>query len=182
MLLVSSLKANDASSPINAQCVLSVICFSTLIFLPSPCRVKVDQEQPLALRQLLWLEDKLFVGVCPGLLPTSSTLLMLHSAQDTDDTLAVRSAEQQLQFWIHSIELFNCHVFSQDSVQCYHVSGLRLKWTVLWSVWFTASSLAPWLYSWRMDRSGSCSGVSHKHSFSATELYVLLSGVLFEFY
>ncbi|XP_036933571.1 elongator complex protein 1 [Acanthopagrus latus] len=54
-------------------------------------RVKVDQEQPLALRQLLWLEDKLFVGVCSGLLPTSSTLLMLHSAQDTDDTLVVRS-------------------------------------------------------------------------------------------
>lgn len=71
-----------------------------LIFLPSPRRVKVDQEQPLALRQLLWLEDKLFVGVCSGLLPTSSTLLMLHSAQDTDDTLVVRSAKQQLRFWI----------------------------------------------------------------------------------
>ena len=69
-----------------------------LIFLPSPRRVKVDQEQPLALRQLLWLEDKLFVGVCSGLLPTSSTLLMLHSAQDTDDTLVVRSAKQQLRF------------------------------------------------------------------------------------
>uniref|UniRef100_A0AAQ5Y6Y5 Elongator complex protein 1 n=1 Tax=Amphiprion ocellaris TaxID=80972 RepID=A0AAQ5Y6Y5_AMPOC len=31
-------------------------------------------DDPLALRQLLWLEDELFVGVSSGLLPTSSTL------------------------------------------------------------------------------------------------------------
>uniref|UniRef100_A0A8C9YF06 Elongator complex protein 1 n=1 Tax=Sander lucioperca TaxID=283035 RepID=A0A8C9YF06_SANLU len=45
------------------------------------------QEQPLALRHLLWLEDELFVCVSSGLLPTSSTLLMLHPAHGADDTL-----------------------------------------------------------------------------------------------
>ncbi|XP_060904535.1 elongator complex protein 1 [Labrus mixtus] len=54
-------------------------------------RVTVHQDEPLALRQLLWLEDELFVGVSPGLLPTSSTLLMLRPAPDADDTLTVRS-------------------------------------------------------------------------------------------
>uniref|UniRef100_A0A3B4Z003 Elongator complex protein 1 n=1 Tax=Stegastes partitus TaxID=144197 RepID=A0A3B4Z003_9TELE len=49
------------------------------------------QDDPLALRQLLWLEDELFVGVSSGLLPTSSTLLMLRPVQDAADTLAVRS-------------------------------------------------------------------------------------------
>uniref|UniRef100_A0A8C6NK76 Elongator complex protein 1 n=1 Tax=Nothobranchius furzeri TaxID=105023 RepID=A0A8C6NK76_NOTFU len=49
------------------------------------------QEQPLALRQLLWLQDELFLAVGAGLLPTSSTILMLHPIQDADDTLAVRS-------------------------------------------------------------------------------------------
>uniref|UniRef100_A0A8C4GK70 Elongator complex protein 1 n=1 Tax=Dicentrarchus labrax TaxID=13489 RepID=A0A8C4GK70_DICLA len=44
--------------------------------------VTVLQEEPLALRQLLWLEDELFVGVSCGLLPTSSTILMLRSSQD----------------------------------------------------------------------------------------------------
>uniref|UniRef100_A0A8C4E912 Elongator complex protein 1 n=1 Tax=Dicentrarchus labrax TaxID=13489 RepID=A0A8C4E912_DICLA len=55
--------------------------------------VTVLQEEPLALRQLLWLEDELFVGVSCGLLPTSSTILMLRSSQDADDTLTVRSTE-----------------------------------------------------------------------------------------
>ncbi|XP_034546427.1 elongator complex protein 1-like [Notolabrus celidotus] len=55
-------------------------------------RVTVHQQEPLALRQLLWLTDDLFVAVSPGLLlPTSSTLLMLHPAPDADDTLTVRS-------------------------------------------------------------------------------------------
>ncbi|XP_023265311.1 elongator complex protein 1 [Seriola lalandi dorsalis] len=49
------------------------------------------QDEPLALRQLLWLEDELFVGVTSGLLPTSSTLKMLRPAQDTKETLTVRS-------------------------------------------------------------------------------------------
>ncbi|XP_022615708.1 elongator complex protein 1 [Seriola dumerili] len=49
------------------------------------------QDDPLALRQLLWLEDELFVGVTSGLLPTSSTLKMLRPAQDTKETLTVRS-------------------------------------------------------------------------------------------
>ncbi|XP_062249522.1 elongator complex protein 1 [Platichthys flesus] len=48
------------------------------------------RDDPLALRQLLWLEDELFVCVSSGLLPTSSTLQMLRPAQDDRDTLAVR--------------------------------------------------------------------------------------------
>ncbi|CAB1452515.1 unnamed protein product [Pleuronectes platessa] len=48
------------------------------------------RDDPLALRQLLWLEDELFVCVSSGLLPTSSTLQMLRPAQDDPDTLAVR--------------------------------------------------------------------------------------------
>nr|XP_015807305.2 elongator complex protein 1 isoform X2 [Nothobranchius furzeri] len=54
-------------------------------------RLTPAQEQPLALRQLLWLQDELFLAVGAGLLPTSSTILMLHPIQDADDTLAVRS-------------------------------------------------------------------------------------------
>uniref|UniRef100_A0A3Q1AT07 Elongator complex protein 1 n=1 Tax=Amphiprion ocellaris TaxID=80972 RepID=A0A3Q1AT07_AMPOC len=49
-------------------------------------------DDPLALRQLLWLEDELFVGVSSGLLPTSSTLQMLRPVQDATDTLGVRAA------------------------------------------------------------------------------------------
>lgn len=36
-----------------------------------------------------------------------------------------------------------------NNVYIFSVSGLRSKWTVLWSVWFTAPRLALWLYSWR---------------------------------
>uniref|UniRef100_A0A8C4ECN2 Elongator complex protein 1 n=1 Tax=Dicentrarchus labrax TaxID=13489 RepID=A0A8C4ECN2_DICLA len=61
------------------------------LVLQKTLRVTVLQEEPLALRQLLWLEDELFVGVSCGLLPTSSTILMLRSSQDADDTLTVRS-------------------------------------------------------------------------------------------
>uniref|UniRef100_A0AAQ5ZL69 Elongator complex protein 1 n=1 Tax=Amphiprion ocellaris TaxID=80972 RepID=A0AAQ5ZL69_AMPOC len=49
-------------------------------------------DDPLALRQLLWLEDELFVGVSSGLLPTSSTLQMLRPVQDVTETLGVRAA------------------------------------------------------------------------------------------
>ncbi|XP_035525648.1 elongator complex protein 1 [Morone saxatilis] len=61
------------------------------LVLQKSLRVTVLQEEPLALRQLLWLEDELFVGVSCGLLPTSSTILMLRPSQDADDTLTVRS-------------------------------------------------------------------------------------------
>ncbi|XP_070819157.1 elongator complex protein 1 [Chaetodon trifascialis] len=54
-------------------------------------RVVLLQQEPLALRQLLWLDDELFVGVSSSLLPTSSTLLMLHPARDGDDALTVSS-------------------------------------------------------------------------------------------
>lgn len=47
-------------------------------------------DQPLALRQLLWLDDDLFVGVVSGLLPTSSTLLMLRPDGDAGDALTAR--------------------------------------------------------------------------------------------
>nr|XP_040028931.1 elongator complex protein 1 isoform X1 [Gasterosteus aculeatus aculeatus]XP_040028932.1 elongator complex protein 1 isoform X1 [Gasterosteus aculeatus aculeatus] len=52
-------------------------------------RVAVPQEEPLALRQLLWLEDDLFLAVSAGLTPASSTLMMLRPAHDAGDTLAV---------------------------------------------------------------------------------------------
>ncbi|KAL6117335.1 elp1 [Pungitius sinensis] len=54
-------------------------------------RVAVAQEEPLALRQLLWLEDDLFLAVRSGLTPASSTLMMLRPAPGADDTLAVGS-------------------------------------------------------------------------------------------
>ncbi|TKS72786.1 Elongator complex protein 1 [Collichthys lucidus] len=54
-------------------------------------RVTALQKEPLSLRQLLWLQDEVFVGVSSGLLPTMSTLLLLCPAQDADDTLTVRS-------------------------------------------------------------------------------------------
>uniref|UniRef100_A0A3Q2ZMF9 Elongator complex protein 1 n=1 Tax=Kryptolebias marmoratus TaxID=37003 RepID=A0A3Q2ZMF9_KRYMA len=53
----------------------------------------VPQDEPLALRQLLWLQDELFLAVSSGLLPTSSTLLILHADQDAGDTLAVSRVE-----------------------------------------------------------------------------------------
>lgn len=44
----------------------------------------------MALHQLLWLDDELFVAVRSGLLPTSSTLLMLRPVPEADDTLTVK--------------------------------------------------------------------------------------------
>lgn len=64
---------------------------SSPLVLQKTLRVAVLQEEPLALRQLLWLDNELFVGVSSGLLPTSSTLLLLRPAQDATDTLSVRS-------------------------------------------------------------------------------------------
>ncbi|XP_037531563.1 elongator complex protein 1 [Nematolebias whitei] len=54
-------------------------------------RFPVPQDEPLALRQLLWLQDELFLAVGSGLLPASSTLMILHPGHDAGDTLAVRS-------------------------------------------------------------------------------------------
>ncbi|KAF6728159.1 Elongator complex protein 1 [Oryzias melastigma] len=51
-------------------------------------RVAVSQPAPLALRQLLWLQDELFVSVTCGLLPGSSSLLMLRP---DGDALVVRA-------------------------------------------------------------------------------------------
>ncbi|KAG7519010.1 hypothetical protein JOB18_049640 [Solea senegalensis] len=54
-------------------------------------RVAAQRDDPLALRQLLWLQDELFVGVTSGLLPTSSALQVLHAAEDDGDALVIRS-------------------------------------------------------------------------------------------
>ncbi|KAM7418162.1 hypothetical protein PAMA_017690 [Pampus argenteus] len=64
---------------------------SSPLVLQKTLRVALLQQEPLSLRQLLWLEDELFVGVSAGLLPTSSTLLLLRPDQDATDTLSVRS-------------------------------------------------------------------------------------------
>lgn len=56
------------------------------------CRVEAGGQEPLALRQLLWLDEDLFVAVISGLLPTSSTVLVLRPAGDADHALAVRWA------------------------------------------------------------------------------------------
>ncbi|CAG04536.1 unnamed protein product [Tetraodon nigroviridis] len=53
-------------------------------------RVEAGGQEPLALRQLLWLDEDLFVAVISGLLPTSSTVLVLRPAGDADHALAVR--------------------------------------------------------------------------------------------
>uniref|UniRef100_UPI003AAE985C elongator complex protein 1 n=2 Tax=Centroberyx gerrardi TaxID=166262 RepID=UPI003AAE985C len=46
-------------------------------------RLAVLQPEPLALRQLLWLKEDLFVGLMSGALPASSSLLLLRPDQDT---------------------------------------------------------------------------------------------------
>ncbi|TWW55443.1 Elongator complex protein 1 [Takifugu flavidus] len=54
------------------------------------CRPPSLPDQPLALRQLLWLDDDLFLGVISGLLPTCSTLLMLRPDGGAGDALTAR--------------------------------------------------------------------------------------------
>uniref|UniRef100_A0A7N8XL91 IkappaB kinase complex-associated protein n=1 Tax=Mastacembelus armatus TaxID=205130 RepID=A0A7N8XL91_9TELE len=73
------------------------VCSKIKWLLSFPAEFALLQDDPVALRQLLWLRDELFVGVGSGLLPTSSTLLMLHPAEDASDTLTVRSAKCLLQ-------------------------------------------------------------------------------------
>ncbi|XP_029917224.1 elongator complex protein 1 [Myripristis murdjan] len=53
-------------------------------------RVSVQQDVPLVLRQLLWLQDDLFVAVSSGLQPSSSSLLLLRPDGSTH-TLCVSS-------------------------------------------------------------------------------------------
>lgn len=50
---------------------------------------------------------------------------------------------------------------------CVSAAALRWRWTVLWSPWFTAPRPALWHCSWKMDRSGNCSGVSQHCSSAA---------------
>ncbi|XP_076005236.1 elongator complex protein 1 [Genypterus blacodes] len=49
-------------------------------------RVAGLQQNPLALRQLLWLKEELFSGLSSSLVPGTSTLLMLSPSKDTDGT------------------------------------------------------------------------------------------------
>uniref|UniRef100_A0A665V8G8 Elongator complex protein 1 n=1 Tax=Echeneis naucrates TaxID=173247 RepID=A0A665V8G8_ECHNA len=94
---LAAFTANGQISVYSQGC-LSVFPFIGLL-LPSlfpaccaSCSVPALQDDPLALRQMLWLQDELFLGVSTGLLPTTSTLKMLHPAQNDSDALAVRSA------------------------------------------------------------------------------------------
>ncbi|KAM4555629.1 elongator complex protein 1 [Odontesthes bonariensis] len=82
----------------------------------------VPQDFPLALRQLLWLRDDLFVAIGPGLLPTSSTLLMLHPVQDQ---LAVRA-----QVEVDSVVISMVHCFQTGNVALQLEDGQirRLLW------------------------------------------------------
>ncbi|XP_046881186.1 elongator complex protein 1 isoform X2 [Hypomesus transpacificus] len=70
------------------------------LVLKTTYRVEVDQEEPLALRLLLWLgeeksslglEKEVFLGVCCGEMPGSSRLLCLCPSEDQPDTLSIRS-------------------------------------------------------------------------------------------
>lgn len=70
--------------------VVKLLVFYRLAAAPLSCRAASLPEEPLALRQLLWLDEDLFVGVIAGLLPTSSTLLMLRPAGDAGDALTAR--------------------------------------------------------------------------------------------
>lgn len=54
-------------------------------------RLIAPQNNPLALRQLLWLQEELFFAVSSGILPNTSIMFLLHPAQDTADMLTVRS-------------------------------------------------------------------------------------------
>ncbi|XP_069025578.1 LOW QUALITY PROTEIN: elongator complex protein 1 [Embiotoca jacksoni] len=51
------------------------------------------EYNPSALRQLLWVEDELFIGVKPGAQPTTSTLVKLRPPRDDGDAPAVREVE-----------------------------------------------------------------------------------------
>ncbi|XP_038147078.1 LOW QUALITY PROTEIN: elongator complex protein 1 [Cyprinodon tularosa] len=64
---------------------------SAPVILQKTFRVTAPQDDPLAVRQLLWLQDELFFAVTSGVLPNTSSLMMLHPVPDAADSLAVRS-------------------------------------------------------------------------------------------
>uniref|UniRef100_A0A7N6BR62 Elongator complex protein 1 n=1 Tax=Anabas testudineus TaxID=64144 RepID=A0A7N6BR62_ANATE len=69
-------KTNQLAA-LTADRQISVYAHCLITVLPTHVpRVAALQDDPLVLRQLLWLEDELFVGVSSGLLPTSSTLFL----------------------------------------------------------------------------------------------------------
>nr|XP_020449669.1 elongator complex protein 1 isoform X2 [Monopterus albus] len=88
-------------------------------------RVAAVQDDPLALRQLLWLEDDLFVGVGSGLLPNSSTLLMLRPAQDASDMLTVR-AEMEVDGVV--VSMVQCSQTSTVALQLEDGQIRKLLW------------------------------------------------------
>lgn len=73
------------------------VCLNTMF---SKCRLfsshsmTAPHDDPLCLRQLLWLDDELFLAVGSGPLPSSSTVQMLCPAQDDSGALVVRSANK----------------------------------------------------------------------------------------
>ncbi|KAM9356500.1 elongator complex protein 1 [Symphorus nematophorus] len=85
----------------------------------------LQEEEPLSLRLLLWLEDELFVGVTSGLLPTSSTLLMLSPSHDAEDTLAVRS---EIEVDGVVVSLVHCSQSSTVALQLEDGQIRRLLW------------------------------------------------------
>ena len=70
--------------------IVGLMSSNDLFFSLPSCSVTSLQGEPLALRQLLWLDDDLFMVVSSSKLPTCSTLLLLQPAQDADDTLTVK--------------------------------------------------------------------------------------------
>lgn len=83
--LSTSKLLNISANEVKKAETLASTCVS-----PVGCRPPPLPDQPLALRQLLWLDDDLFVGVVSGPLPTSSTLLMLRPDGDAGDALTAR--------------------------------------------------------------------------------------------
>uniref|UniRef100_A0A672ZN49 Elongator complex protein 1 n=1 Tax=Sphaeramia orbicularis TaxID=375764 RepID=A0A672ZN49_9TELE len=104
----------------------------------APGLVSVLQQEPLALRQLLWLNHDMFVGVSPGLLPTSSTVLILHPSEDSQDTLNVRSAVEVAG---EVISMVHCTQTGTVALQLEDGQIKKLLWGQLFTLFFKLSTL-----------------------------------------
>ncbi|KAM8847725.1 elongator complex protein 1 [Synchiropus picturatus] len=108
---------------------------SPALVLQKTFRVAVDQQEPLELRQLLWLQEEQFVGVRPGQLPGSSTLLVLGPAEDTSEELCVRSEVD-----VDGVVVSMVHC-SQTSTVALQLESGELK-KLLWDC--PRPSVSPW--------------------------------------
>ncbi|XP_005808681.2 elongator complex protein 1 [Xiphophorus maculatus] len=88
-------------------------------------RLTAPQDNPLALRQLLWLQEEMFFVVTSGVVPNTSTLLMLRPAQDASDTLAVRS-----QVEVEGVVISTVHCSQSGTVALQLEDGQI--WKLLW--------------------------------------------------